>query len=193
GKLMVRRAEDVLTARATIVLDLRPSRHAGIGPVASAEVAITAAASATRHLDERGRGVVVLDRPVQRSPSALPAAQWLRRLAELESEEVDVDALLRQVAAGVAEHGTLLAIVPLPRDEELHGLVRAGRSATSRLALIIDAGTFAGRGPDPAVDRSVAGLVAAGWRAAPLRHGDDLAERWRSLIGQGRRHGVKAV
>lgn len=191
GKLMVRRSEDVLTARATILLDLRPSRHAGIGPVASVEAAITAAASATRHLDERGRGVVVLDRPVQRTPTALPAAQWLRRLAETEPEETDVDALLRQVAMGVAEHGTLLAILPLPQDGELNGLVRAGRSASSRLALILDTGTFAGQRPDPAVDRGVAGLTAAGWRATPLRRGDDLAECWRALIGQGRRHGTR--
>ena len=192
GKLMVRRTEDVLTPRATIVLDVRAHRHTGRGPDASVEVAISAAASATRHLDERGRHVVLLDRPVLRAPESLPADRWLQRLAETEPEDVDLHGLLQQLATGVAAEGTLLTIVTTPREGELRALVRAGRGASTRLALIVDTATFAGRGPDPDVDQSVAGLAAAGWRATAVRRGDDLADAWRALISQGRRHGVGA-
>ena len=192
GKLMVRRSEDVLTPRATIVLDVRSGRHTGRGPDASVEVAIAAAASATSHLDERGRHVVLLDRPVQRTPESLPASRWLERLAEVEPEEVDLHGLLQQLASGVASEGTLLTIVTTPQEGELRALVRAGRGASTRLALIVDTATFAGRGPDPDVDKSVTGLVAAGWHAIALRRGDDLADAWRVLISQGRRHRVGA-
>ena len=192
GKLMVRRKEDVLTPRATVVLDVRSDRHRGHGPGASIEAAITAAASAARHFDENGRHVVVLDRPVRRAPEALAATRWLERLAETEPTAVDLDGLLGQLASGVTNQGTLLAVVTTPQDHELRELVRAGRSTTSRLALIVDAATFAGARPDPDVDRAVAGLVAAGWRATGLRRGDDLADNWRALVSQGRRHGVGA-
>ncbi len=187
GKLMVRRSEDLLTPQATVVLDLRPSRHAGHGPDASVEVAIAAAASATDHLAARGRSVTLLDRPVTRPPGPRPAAAWLAHLATTTPEEVDLDALYRQVATGVAGDGALIAIVSTPPDAELRSLVRAGRAASSRLALVIDAGTFQGRTPDPATDEAVSGLLATGWRAAPLRHGDDLAARWRELLTRATR------
>ena len=184
GKLMVRRSEDLLTPQATVVLDLRPSRHAGRGPDASVEVAISAAASATDHLAGHGRGVTLLDRPVTRPPGPRPAAAWLTHLATTAPEEVDLDALYRQIATGVAGDGALLAIVTTPRDAELRSLVRAGRAASSRLALVIDAGTFRGRAPDQATDEAVSGLLAVGWRAAPLRHGDELTARWRELLSR---------
>ena len=182
GKLMVRRSEDLLTPQATIVLDLRPSRHAGRGPDASVEAAISAAASATDHLAARGRSVTLLDRPVTRPPGPRPASAWLTSLATTVPEEVDLDALYRQIATGVAGDGALIAIVTTPREAELRSLVRAGRAASTRLALVIDAGTFQGRAPDPSSDDAVSGLLATGWRAAPLRHGDDLATRWRELL-----------
>ena len=109
-------------------------------------------------------------------------------LAALEAEEVDMPALLRQLATGTAGEGTLVAVLTPPDAEELRALVRAGRGASSRLAVVLDAASYAGAAePDPAAVRAVAGLRAAGWRATMVRAGDRVPERWQELLGRARR------
>jgi uncharacterized protein (DUF58 family) len=188
GKLMVRRSEDVLTPRSTIVLDVRRDRHTGHGPRASIETAVAAAASSAHHLAKHGQSVTVVDRPVLRAPSPRPWDAWLAELAETQPEDVDLPALLRQIASGAVGDGALLAIVTTPRPGELRALVRAGRAASTRTALVVDTSSHGGRRPDPATAEAVTGLRAAGWRATSLHCNDDLRQRWGELLGRGVGH-----
>jgi len=181
---MVRRTEEVTAPRATVLLDVRRSRHAGTGPRSSFEVAVAGTASVVHHLDTRGRGVTLLDRPSVHAPAPRPAGAWMPVLAALEPEEVDLPGLLRQIASGAAGEGTLIAVVTPPGPDELRALVRAGRGASSRLAVVLDVATFAGGPPDPAAAHAVAGLGAAGWRATRLTGDDAFAVRWQDLLGR---------
>ena len=188
GKLMVRRAEEATSPRATVLLDIRRDRHAGTGPASSFEVTVATAASVAHHLGARGRGVTLLDRPTRDLATPAPPAAWMPTLAALEPTDVDLTALLRQVATSAAGEGTLIAVVTAPDPQELAALVRAGRGASSRLAVIIDAATYAGASSaDPAAEHAIAGLRAAGWRATRLAGGERLEDRWRDLLGRGGR------
>ncbi len=187
GRLMVRQAEEATVPRASLLLDLRRDRHHGSGPHASVEVAIATAASVIEHLAARRRGVTLLTRPDRHPPTPRPAAGWMPVLAGLEPAEVDLLGLLRQVATGPAGQGTLVAVVTAPAATELRALVRAGRGATSRLAIVIDGATWTSSGAaDPAAIAAVAGLRAAGWRATRLGAGDRLELAWRDLLGRAR-------
>jgi uncharacterized protein (DUF58 family) len=186
GKLMVRRAEEATSPRATLLLDIRRQRHAGTGPDSSFEMAVATAASVLHHLSGRGRGVALLDRPTRDLAAPRPADAWMPVLADLSPTDVDLTALLRQVATGAAGEGTLIAVVTIPDPAELTALVRAGRGASSRLAVLVDAPTFAAATTvDPAVERAIVGLRAAGWRVTTLAAGDRLDARWRDLLARG--------
>jgi uncharacterized protein (DUF58 family) len=181
GKLMVRQVESPQDPRGVVLLDVRAARHAGHGPAASIEAAVTAAASTIHHLAARGRSVTLLDRPVAKPPPGLPWESWLERLADIEPADVDLPALLRQVAQGVGGDGALVAVLTMPSADELRELVRAGRGFSTRLALLVDAPTYAGRRGGSA-DPVVGALRMAGWRVSVLSAGDRLDERWRELI-----------
>jgi hypothetical protein len=191
---MVRQAEEATVPRASVLLDLRRDRHRGTGPNASIEVAVATAASIVHHLATRQRGVTVLTRPERRLPAPQPTHAWLPVLAGLEPSDVDLLGLLRQVATGASGQGTVAAVVTTPEASELRALVRAGRGAASRLAIVVDTTSWTRSGTsDPAAVAAVAGLRAAGWRAARLGAGDRLEVVWRELLGRtvGRSAGVR--
>ncbi len=191
GKLMVRRGEEATSPRASILLDIRRDRHRGVGSAASLEVAVATAASVAHHLSARGRAVALLDRPMLQAPTPQPASAWMPVLAAVEAEEIDMPALLRQLATGTAGEGTLVAVLTPPDAEELRALVRAGRGASSRLAVVLDTASYTrAAAPDPAAVRAVAGLRAAGWRATMVRSGDRVPERWQELLGRTHRAGA---
>ncbi|MGM0616562.1 MAG: DUF58 domain-containing protein [Actinomycetota bacterium] len=186
GRLMVRRAEEATSPRASLLLDIRRHRHAGAGPNSSFEVTVATAASILHHLSGRGRGVTLLDRPTRELAAPMPADAWMPTLAAVTPTEVDLHALLRQVATGAAGEGTLIAVLTTPDPAELAALVRAGRGAASRLAVLVDAPTFAeATAEDQALERAIVGLRAAGWRVTTLAAGERLDERWRELLGRG--------
>jgi uncharacterized protein (DUF58 family) len=186
GKLMVRQAEAPQDPRAVVLLDTGAERHHGHGPAASIETAVTAAASAAFHLADRGRGVVLVDRPLQTVPRARPAEAWLEHLATIEPAPVDLAVVLQQLGQGLAGDGALVAILPVPDANSLRQLVRAGRAFTSRVALLVDAERHGSsrrpRRSDLDVDGTASRLQAAGWRVAVLGPGDHLDERWRELV-----------
>src|SRR6056297_2227151 len=186
GRLMVRRAEEATSPRASLLLDIRRQRHAGTGPDSSFEVTVATAASVLHHLSGRGRGVALLDRPTRELVPPMTAEAWMPTLASLTPTDVDLVALLQQVATGAAGEGTLIAVVTIPDPVELAALVRAGRGAASRLAILVDAPTFtAAASGDPSAERAVAGLRAAGWRVTTLAGGERLDARWPDLLARG--------
>jgi hypothetical protein len=190
GKLMVRQSESPEAPRAVLVLDLRRDRHLGAGADASVETAVSAAASVGFHLTSRGRSVVLADAPLAGPATSLPWSAWLERLADADTAEVDLPGLLHQVGQGMTGDGTLVVVATVPTSEELQLLVRAGRGFTTRLALLVDAGSHAtgrlARTPELSAETAAAALQAAGWRVAPLRAGDRIDHAWRELVLQRR-------
>lgn len=189
GRLMVRQPEAPQDPRGVVVLDIRADRHVGHGPGASIETVVAAAASATYLLASHGRAVTVLDRPLQTPPRARPWQGWLEYLADRQADAVDLQALWLQLARGAAGDGVLIAVVTIPTPGELRELVRAGRAFSSRIAVVVDAGSH-GRRPqtgDAAV--AVNGLRAAGWRAAPVAANDRLDLQWAELANLRRTAG----
>lgn len=184
GKLMVRGEESPQDPRATVLVDLRRDRHRGQGPTASLEAAISAAASAVAHLAARRQGVALVDRP---GPGAVPVRTldgWLDHLAEVDAADVDLRQVVAPLTSGGLVGSCLIAVVTAPDASDLTSLVRAGRGASLRVGILIDAGSHDAddRRGTPQVDTAAAGLRAAGWRVTVLRAGDDLAERWTELL-----------
>jgi uncharacterized protein (DUF58 family) len=183
GKLMVRQAEAPQDPRSLVLVDVREDRHEGSGPASSFETVMAVAASAIYHLASRGRQVALVDRPVASAPRGLGWEEWLERLAAASPARVDLAALLAQVGRGTAGDGALVAIVTVPDPTELRALVRAGRAFPSKLCVLVDAASHAGRGRRSAgANATVAALRAAGWRVTLVAAGDRLDERWAELL-----------
>jgi uncharacterized protein (DUF58 family) len=183
GKLMVRQAEAPQDPRAVLLLDVREDRHAGHGPAASFETAVAVAASATYHLASRGRQIAIIDRPVSAAPRSLPWGDWLDRLAAATHERVDLPALLSQLARGTAGDGALIAVLTVPDPVELRALERAGRGFSTKLCVLVDAPSHAGRGRrSDGAAATVAALRATGWRVTVIAAGDRIDDRWSELL-----------
>lgn len=192
GKLMVRREEGPQDPRATVILDLRAHHHRGSGPTASLETAVSAAASVIVHLADRRQAVALVDRSVTGNPPALPAEPWLDHLAEVDAHDEELRAILSPLSAGGAVGSTVVAIVAAPTGPDLTTLVRLGRSASTRVALLVDPARHAGATTDdPATAAGALRLQAAGWRVTTLTSGAELADRWRDVLHL-RRTGVGA-
>jgi uncharacterized protein (DUF58 family) len=183
GKLMVRREESPQDPRATVLLDLRASRHRGSGPTASLETAVSAAASVLVHLEKRGQAVALVDERHSSGAVVRRADAWLDHLAEVEAGHEELRSIAAPLMAGTPVGSTLVAVVTAPDGADLQVLVRAGRSASTRVALVVDAKAHSGaRQADPQADAAAARLRAAGWRVSVLRHGDELPQRWREIL-----------
>lgn len=184
GKLMVRQDEAPQQPEATVILDSRRDVHAGHGPTSSFELAVACAASVTYHLSSRTYSVRLVTEPVRRPPPWQPWEVTLDRLAVI--EPLDVETLVPlwlQASHGLLGNGVLVSIVAVPEAADLRAMVRAGRGFATRLAVLLDAGTFGRRrGPAPDAARTTHALRAAGWRVTVLRQGDRLDERWRELV-----------
>lgn len=188
GKIMVRQDETRSVPLATIVLDRREQKHGGSGPGASFEAAVSAAASIAYHVAERGYGARLLSSPLTAPPRSTTWETTLEQLAEVRTDRrTDLPALWGQLAQGAAGDGLLITVVTVPDPAELRRMVRAGRAFGTRLAVLIDAGTYAGRRrPDPETQVTVDALRAAGWRVTLVSAGDRLDHRWHELMRSSR-------
>lgn len=187
GTLMVRQDESSQSPQAVVVLDGRAQSHRGTGPGSSFETAVTIAASVTYHLSARGYGFQLLSQPLAGPPRPEPWELVLDRLAVVQPGAADMDALWQQLGHGVVGEGVLFLVAPIPSPAELRQIVRAGRAFGSRVAMLVDAPTFAGRPPvghRTEVEQRARALRAAGWRVAVVGAGDRVDERWRELIAQ---------
>lgn len=190
GKLMVRHSESPQDPGATVLLDVRASRHRGAGAAGSLETAITAAASVVTHLQARGRAVTLLDRITATPPRPRSADAWLDRLAVIDPDPADVLGGLRQPGGAGLGTGVVVAIVTVPDATELRQLVTAGRGAGTRVALLVDAASHgehrnvprAALAALPAPERAAAALVAAGWRVSVVRSIDEIPRAWRDVV-----------
>lgn len=183
GKLMVRQPEAPRDPRATLLLDTRAQAHRGTGSTSSLETAISAAASVIHHLALHGRAVTLIDGPVRTPPVPRPWRAQLAQLAELQPTRADLRPTLRHLAGGGVGDGLLVAVVTVPEAQQLQDLVRAGRSFTLRLALLVDPQSHAARSRPTAAARATAdALRVAGWRVSVIGADDRIDERWRDLL-----------
>ena len=184
--LMVRLTEPVSHGGATIVLDHRARAHAGRGPDASLEVAVSLAASTALHLlsgDQHVRLVSHTGRELAGGHDI--ADDVLAGLAVL-----DADPNPNVSIAAVTAPGLLIGIFGALDDTATSLIVAARRRRANSIAILLAAEDWGGSDSMSGARRL---LLAAGWRVVVLRRGDDLAEVWRQACATGDGWGTAAV
>jgi hypothetical protein len=199
GELMVRREEQPWQSRATLFIDNRRFSHQGLGAASSLEHAVTAAASIAVHLVQRGFTVrLVTARSDGRSGSwhehramaaeSAPLLESLAVLTETSDERIETGWL-----AGPGHSGLLIAVLGSMDDHDTGALARMRHSATSAMALVVDAPAWghasSGRavGVSPTTALQAGWLGAHGWRTAVAGPDDALGAVWTEL---GSAHGT---
>ncbi|MFJ8438620.1 DUF58 domain-containing protein [Kitasatospora griseola] len=192
GELMVRREEQPLRARATVLLDTRETAHRGSGPASSFEWAVSAAASISVDLVQRGYQTRLLTDTGRAHPqhganttTAETVGVLLDALAVVEHS--DGGGLRRaEEVLRLGGEGLLVAIVGDLDEDQTERLARLRRRAGGAVALLLDTGTWSGLRhlfPDAAdeqADTAIGRLRAAGWTVLPVRAGDSLPTLWRA-------------
>lgn len=188
GQLMVRQDESPQRPDATLVLDTRAAAHRGQGPDHSLETAASAAASVCYHVAERGFDAALVTGALRGRPRPLPWEQTLEQIARVTpSDDADLATTWQQLATGSGGSGLLVAVVCVPEPGLLRAMVRAGRGASVRVALLVDAeahGRGRRQGPEPLP--TARALQSAGWRVSVLGPRADIGARWRELLAGGR-------
>ncbi len=183
--LMVRLTEPVSHGGTTIVLDSRARAHAGDGPDASLEVAVSLAASAALHLLSGDQYVRLL-------------SHTGRQLAGGHDIADDVLAGLAVLVAGeeatiatdaVSRPGLLIGIFGSLDARVANLLIAARRGRSNSVAVLLDTRDW---GADYSVDDARRLLTSAGWRVVVLHRGDGLAEVWRQVCASGNEFEVRS-
>lgn len=182
GELMVRQEDRPAQRRAVLLLDPRPTAHGGSGASGSFEWAVTALASVAAHLTESGYAVhlvCVETVDTARAGDPMPIDEVLDTLAVTQPRaDTGEDDVLRAAQALTEAGGFVVAVVG-PSDPEVTARVASLRQVgTTGLALVLDAASF---GPAPDADdvgSHVDVLRLAGWRAVPVRQGDEISRTW---------------
>lgn len=187
GELMVRREEQTWEPRAAILLDTRESSHAGVGPTASLEWAVSAAASVAVCWIEEGYRVEIVDA----AGATLPADG--RRETDL-------------VKARALEFLTDVTLVPAatldPMVAALRGLGRpqvvvliGGRMSSSvasavasvrpahgaAMAMLLDAPSFADAPAPAGLGEARTALVGSGWQVTVVAAQTTITQAWDAL------------
>lgn len=195
GQLMVRREEQPWQSRATLFLDTRRIGHRGSGPTSSFEWAVSAAASVGLHLLRRGYALRLLtDAGVSvsighRDSGLEDGAESMLLDALAVVGHSNVGRLDQSVHAMRHEgsYGMLIGILGVLTPQEAEAMVRIRHRASSGLAMVIDAPTWAlsrERAPERVADDLSAGtrlLQGGGWRVALVRSGEGIASAWGRL------------
>jgi uncharacterized protein (DUF58 family) len=194
GSLMVRREEQPLRARCTVVLDTRRGGYAGGGPESPFERAVSGAASVVSHLMAQSYDV----RLVTDTGAALPGSDTRTAdRAELTGLIMDALAVIDHSGEeGLAKAGTalrgagggglLIAFLGTVAPERTAELAPLRQRSAGGVAFVA-AGQL-----DPVFEADrLAGLRRAGWTAVPHPAGVPLGRLWQQvaleLAGSGRK------
>ncbi len=192
GELMVRREEQPLKARATVLLDSREVGHRGSGPASSFEWAVGCAASVGVHLMERGYQTRLLTDTGLAVPG--PDGGGVGTVAEAAGLLLDALAVVEYSDGGglgraeevlrLGGEGLLVAVLGSLDDEQLARLGRLRRRAGSAVAFLLDTASWAAlrTGPDAPEDRTARQLQQlreSGWTVLPAKAGDSVPALWR--------------
>jgi len=193
GELMVRREEQPLKARATVLLDTREIGHRGSGPASSFEWAVSCAASVGVHLMERGYQTRLLTDTGLSVPG--PGAGGVGTVAEAAGLLLDALAVVENSDGGgfgraeevlrLGGEGLLVAVLGSLDDEQVARLGRLRRRTGGAVAFLLDTGTWAGLRhllpgtEDDEATRQVRALREAGWTVLSAKAGDSVPALWR--------------
>jgi uncharacterized protein (DUF58 family) len=205
GELMVRREEQPLRSRATVLLDSRALGHRGSGPASSFEWAVSAAASIGLHLLERGYAVRLLtdtgDSVTGPGSSGLGAASseaaglLLDTLAMVQLS--DGQSLVRaEEVLRLGGEGLVVALLGALDDEQLAELSRLRRRTAAAVAILLDSASWSlnrpatgipangaagagGADDESTTERQLRLLREAGWTVLAAHSGDALPDLWR--------------
>ncbi|MGW4807498.1 DUF58 domain-containing protein [Kitasatospora sp. NPDC004272] len=194
GELMVRREEQPLQARATVLLDTRETAHRGSGPASSFEWAVSCAASVAVDLVQRGYRTRLLTDTGRSVPdpgvgggtgAAESVGMLLDALAVVELSDAGTLARAEEVLR-LGGEGLLVAVVGELDEEQVERLARLRRRTGGAVVLLLDTGTWSGlrhllpETADAQVEARVARLRESGWTVLPVRAGDSLPALWRA-------------
>ncbi|MEZ0164072.1 DUF58 domain-containing protein [Kineococcus sp. LSe6-4] len=197
GAVMVRSDEHPGRPDVVVLLDTREDAHAGRGAGSSLEWAVSAAASASAHLQRRRHRVRLLHDGAYDPPRELDetsaARGLLRSLARLRPG--GADGLARSVAQlGRTEAALLVAVLGDVDEDDVAPLLAARPLGVPALAVLLRtrewAGTPAPRGRDEAaggpgaahpLERVRLVLARAGWRTAVAGPGESVPDVWARL------------
>ncbi|OIV38170.1 hypothetical protein BIV57_07270 [Mangrovactinospora gilvigrisea] len=186
GELMVRREEQPLRSRCTLLLDTRDGAHTGTGPASTFEWAVSAVASLSVHLISRGYAVRMLtgdglsvpDRDGSGEPGPETSGLLLDALAVLDT--TTMPGLARALdALRVSGEGLLIAVLGALDEEEAARLAALRRRTGGAIALLLDTAAWAGG--EPATGAAARVLGAAGWTVLPVPPSTPLPALWRTL------------
>ncbi|HLK94360.1 MAG TPA: DUF58 domain-containing protein [Nocardioidaceae bacterium] len=206
GDLMVRREEQPWQSRATVLLDTRRMAHAGNGPGASLEWAVTAASSVAVHLARTGFSVrLITDHPdveaaTWHDHALTPQAQAAPVLDQLSVLTPSDRLRLSEATQAVTRQpGLLVAVLGRLDAHDVLDVSRALPAATRGIAILLDtdawqsgtAGRHGGRdrarvepSPGEPARHHAAMLSTAGWTPVIAGPGDSIADIWQRLGSQ---------
>ncbi|HEY2490193.1 MAG TPA: DUF58 domain-containing protein [Streptosporangiaceae bacterium] len=179
GTLMVRHAEQQSCDSASVFLDTRRGAHAGRGPSASFEFAVSAAASIGAHLSGEGIRIRLITEAGEVAPHGIFDDSLLHMLAVISPSR---QASLGAGTSALADAGgQLIAVAGRLSAAEARQLAKARRGHAPALALLLAVPAW---GTDQACQDTAGAaeiLSAAGWRVTVATESTPLAEAWREL------------
>jgi uncharacterized protein (DUF58 family) len=196
-EIMVRVEERPWRGGTTVLLDHRAAAHAGAGPAASLEWAVSFAASVCLHLRRSGHrvrlvtehGHTVADTPGdggEHHDNVL-----LDALAALQpAHQRDIT-----VGSDPADGQELIAVLGTVSNEAVHELARYRPRGIRSLAVLLDTPTWAGAINAPghraaATEESIALLRAAGWGVVVADPSTPMQQVWSDLCHSAARRGT---
>ena len=179
GELMVRREEHQWRNSASVFLDTRRSAHAGIGPTASFEFAVSAAASIGAHLTGEGFRARLITEAGEIAPRGTFQDTLLDMLAVISpSGETGIAAGTTALAhAG----GQLIAVLGRLSADDARQLSASRRGNAPAMALLLTVSAWASDVVPDDTARTAEILAAAGWRVTVVTADTPLALAWQQL------------
>lgn len=185
-ELVVRLEEQSRNGSTTILLDHRESAHAGTGPTASLEWAISFVASACLHLARSSHGARLVTghgRPLAQVPpdgSVEHENAFLDSLTRLDGSH-ERDVLLPTDSAGAT---ALLAVLGCIGEETAKRLALQRQAGYAGIAVLLDTARWSGgtaEGTSTAAEASASLLRSAGWSVVVVEPHATIAGVWSQL------------
>jgi uncharacterized protein (DUF58 family) len=179
GQLMVRREEHQWRNSASIFLDTRRCAHAGRGPSATFEFAVSAAASIGAHLAGEGFRARLITEAGEITPRGTFTDTLLDMLAVISpSSHVG---LRSGTSALASAGGQLIAVVGRLSPDDASQLAASSRGNAPAMALLLAVSSWATDSVPQEEARTAEVLAAAGWRVAVVTASMSLASAWQQL------------
>jgi uncharacterized protein (DUF58 family) len=179
GQLMVRREEHQWRNSASVFLDTRRSAHAGRGPSATFEFAVSAAASIGAHLSGEGFRARLITDAGEIAPRGTFQDTLLDMLAVISPSSHA--GLQSGTSALASAGGQLIAVVGRLSPDDASQLAASRRGNAPAMALLLAVSAWWADSVPQEEARTAEVLAAAGWRVAVVTASTSLASAWQQL------------